>query len=72
MSNDYNKLRDSLLTIKQECTYHKDSCSSCPLSIDTYTCGVTGERMLGDYDYRKKPQYWIIPSIHLMEKPVEK
>lgn len=65
---DYNKLRDALMTIKNECSSHKNSCSGCPLVIDSYTCGVTSERMVGEYDYRKKPQYWNIPEIHLMSK----
>lgn len=68
MGRDINKLRDALLEIKSECQSHGNSCLSCPLEVDDYTCGVTGIKMIGDYDYRKKPQYWKIPSIKLMEK----
>ena len=70
--SDYNKLREALITIQKECASHKGSCFACPLSLDTYLCGITRERMVGVYDYTKKPMYWNLPDIRLMSENKEK
>lgn len=67
--NGFEKLRAALLTIKEECRGHGSLCCSCPFALDSI-CGITGEPSYGDY--RRKPQYWDIPEIKLMQKPKEK
>ena len=64
----YEKLIESLRTIKEECAFHGSSCGNCPLASDIYTCGVTGESTSGTSSYRRKPQYWDIPPIKLLRK----
>lgn len=69
---EFEKLRDALYTIKNECEFHGSSCGSCPLASDTYVCGVTGEKTCGfDYDYKRKPMYWDILPVKLMGKKQE-
>lgn len=71
MKNDVNALRDALSLIKNECARHGSSCLGCPFRTGDYDCGITGIKMVGDYDYKKKPSYWVIPEIKLLSKPKE-
>ena len=69
---EFEKLRDALYTIKNECEFHRGSCSSCPLATSDYVCGVTGDKTCGlDFDYRRRPQYWDILPVKLMGKKQE-
>lgn len=65
---EYKKLQTALNTIKEECRGHGNSCIACPFSLGD-TCGITGEPSYGNW--RRKPQYWNIPEIKLMQKPKE-
>ena len=66
---EYKKLQTALSTIKEECRGQGNSCCACPFEVD-YKCGITGETC-GSGDYRRKPQYWNIPEIKLMQTPKE-
>lgn len=66
--NEYGKLRDALRTIKEECRGQGSSCCACPFALDNI-CGITGEPSYGEW--RRKPQYWDIPEIKLLQKPKE-
>jgi len=70
--NDVQELQNALRIIKSECDFHKGSCSMCPLAIEDYRCGVTGESTCGNGDYKRKPQYWEIPEIKLLKKTEKK
>ena len=65
---EYKKLQTALNTIKEECRGHGNSCCACPFEVDN-KCGITGEPSYGDW--RRKPQYWKIPEIKLIQKPKE-
>lgn len=64
------KLQEALRTIKEECKGHGNSCIACPFEVSG-KCGITCESVYGDGEWRKKPQYWIIPDIRLMIPPKE-
>lgn len=62
-------LQEALRTIQRECAHHGASCGNCPLLLEEYKCGVTGENTSGVGVYKKKPQYWNIPNIRLFGEP---
>ena len=68
---ELNNLIDALRTISNECKSHNGNCFACPLSLDDYKCGVTGQKTCGSYDYKVKPQYWDIPAVRLLRPPKE-
>ena len=63
---DYKKLMEAINTIKDECGFHNGVCSMCPFSIDTYKCGITGEKTCGAGEWRRMPKYWNIPEVKLL------
>ena len=67
--HEYKELRDALYLIKDECSKHT-CCSACPFAIENCYCGILNEKTVGSFDYKKKPQYWSLPEIKLMEKVV--
>ena len=66
---EYGKLRSALSTIKEECRGHGNSCIACPFEVDG-KCGITGESCYNG-EWRRKPKYWSIPEIKLMQKSKE-
>ena len=68
---ELNKLRDALRTISNECKFHDGKCFSCPLALEDYKCGVTGQKTCGSYDYRLQPKYWNMPDVRLLHPPKE-
>lgn len=66
-----NKLREALCTIRDECVSHNGRCFSCPLALEDYKCGITGQKTCGSYDYKMLPKNWNVPPVKLMHPPKE-
>ena len=80
MANEISALKEALRIIRDECNSHRGkpagyspTCSSCPLSIDGYICGVIGIDPSIPGNYKFEPCNWnLIYDVRLIQKAKEK